>query len=382
MRVLMISKACLVGAYQTKLEEIARCPDVTLRVIVPPSWDDPAGRMVLERVHTTGYELFVEPIRFNGQYHIYYYPTLSRHLQAFKPDILHVDEEPYNFATWLAVWQGQKVGAKTLFFSWQNISQRYPIPFRWLEQQVLQSVDYGIMGNQAAVQVWQGKGYKGRYAVVPQFGVSPELFAPLRSRDTGRGFVIGCANRRLVPAKGVDLLLHAVADLPGVWRLHIAGEGPEQSKLVQLARELGIAERVMFDGVIPSRQMPAYLQQLDLLVLPSRTTPTWKEQFGRVLIEAMACELAVIGSDSGEIPNVIGQAGLIFPEGDVNALRGHLRELWQSPMLRESLGKMARQHVLTHYTQAQIAAQTVAVYEEMSDVRSPNNTSNILYPIS
>lgn len=365
-RVLMISKACLVGAYQTKLEEIARHPHVTLRVIVPASWDDPAGRMVLERAHTTGYELLVEPIRLNGQYHFYYFPTLSHHLKTFRPDVLHVDEEPYNLATWLAVRQGRQAGAKTLFFSWQNLAQRYPIPFRWLEQQVLQMADFGIMGNQASVAVWQGKGYRGPYAVIPQFGVSPEVFTPPSRSDAGRGFVMGCANRRLVPAKGVDLLLRAVADLPGVWRLHIAGEGPELPKLVQLAKELGIGERVVFDGAVPSRQMPAYLQQLDVLVLPSRTTPSWKEQFGRVLIEAMSCQRVVVGSDSGEIPNVIGTAGLIFPEGDVDALRCHLHTLWQSPELCESLGKAARQRVLEHYTQAQIATQTVTVYQTLS----------------
>jgi len=90
MRVLMLSKACLVGSYQRKLEEIVRqgkaLPgSLELMVIVPPSWDDPAGRVALERSHTIGYQLLVDPIRFNGQFHLYYYPRLRERLAAFRP---------------------------------------------------------------------------------------------------------------------------------------------------------------------------------------------------------------------------------------------------------------------------------------------------------
>ncbi|HIP70821.1 MAG TPA: glycosyltransferase family 4 protein [Anaerolineae bacterium] len=365
MRVLMISKACLVEAYRTKLEEIAKFDDVELTVIVPPAWRDPAAPVTLEAGHTNGYQLLVDPIRFNGQYHTYYFPTLKKRLAEIRPDVLHIDEEPYNLATWLALRQGKKAGAKTLFFSWQNLERRYPPPFRTLEKQVLRGVDYAIMGNHEAVQVWQNKGYTGAYRVIPQFGIDPAMSPPRGPRDGGRSFVIGSANRRLVPEKGLDLLLEAAARLPGVWRVHIAGEGPERPYLEQLARQLGIQDRVQFDGAIPSCQMPAYLRQLDVLVLASRTLPNWKEQFGRVLVEAMACGVPVIGSDSGEIPNVIGDAGLTFAENSADELHTCLLHLLQSPALHDELSRKGRQRVLSHYTQAQIAAQTVAVYREM-----------------
>ncbi len=365
MKVLMLSKACLVGSYQTKLEAIAHHKDIDLTVIVPPVWYDPAGPVYLERAHTEGYRLLVDPIRFNGQFHTYYFPKLKQRLAAIHPDVVHIDEEPYNLATWLALRQARRVGAKSLFFSWQNLRRAYPFPFNLLEKQVLAHIDYAIMGNQAAAEVWRQKGYRGPMQVIPQFGVDATLFQPPGQRDPGRGFVIGSANRRLVPEKGVDLLLRAAAKLPGVWRLHIAGDGPERPSLENLARQLDIWDRVQFDGVVTSAQMPGYLQQLDALVLASRTLPNWKEQFGRVLIEAMACEVAVVGANSGEIPNVVGQAGLIFPEGDEHALYQQLLALMQTPALRDELGRNGRQRVLAHYTQSQIANETVSVYREM-----------------
>lgn len=370
MRVLMLSKACLVGAYQRKLEEIARFADVELLVVVPPSWRDPAGTVLLERSYTQGYELVTEPIRFNGRYHLHYYPELHGRLAQFRPHIVHIDEEPYNLATWLAMRQAKAVGAKTLFFSWQNLHRRYPFPFSLMERQVLQGVDYAIMGNHDAVQVWRAKGYRGPYAVIPQFGVDPHLYQPAPPRRADHIFTVGCANRRLVPEKGEELLLRAMANLPGQWQVRIAGEGPARAELVQLAQRLGIAARVHFQGAVPSAQMVAYLQQLDVLVLASRARANWKEQFGRVLIEAMACETAVIGANSGEIPHVIGDAGLIFGENEVEELRTQLLRLMQNPQERRALGQKGRQRVLAHYTQAQIAAQTTAVYRQLVETES------------
>lgn len=364
MRILMLSKALLVGAYQSKLAAIAAHPEVELLAIVPPSWDDPAGRILLEQVPAEGYRLLVEPIRFNGRFHLHYYPTLPQRLAEFRPHIVHIDEEPYNLATWLALRQARAAGAKTLFFSWQNLKRRYPPPFSWLERQVLTGVDYALMGNAAAVAVWQAKGYCGPYRVIPQFGVDPDLFTPA-AREAGRPFTFGSANRRLVAEKGDDLLLRAAAELPGDWRLRIAGEGPFRERLEALAASLGIVGRVEFVGAIPSGGMAAYLQSLDALVLASRSRPNWQEQFGRVLVEAMGCETAVIGSRSGEIPQVIGQAGLLFDEEDVAGLRGHLMRLLEDEELRRELGRNGRWRVLNQYTQAQIAGQTVAVYRDM-----------------
>lgn len=364
MRVLMLSKACVVGAYQRKLEEIARFEDVELCVLVPPGWRDAArGELQLERAHVEGYDLRVTPVRFNGSFHFHYYPQFGREVQRFQPDIVHIDEEPYNLATWHALSAARRAGAKTLFFSWQNIKRDYPLPFRWGERWVLRHADYALMGTRSAAEVWRAKGYTGPLAVVPQFGVDPGIFKPPDRARNGGTFTVGFVGR-LVEEKGGADLLDALAQIDGLWRLDIIGDGPQKSALHTQSKRLRIADRVSF-GVLPSTRMPGYYQGLDALVVPSLTRPNWKEQFGRVIVEALACGVPVIGSTSGAIPDVIGGAGLVFPEGDSRALANELRKLMQSADLRRELSELGRRRVLDHYTQAQVAAQTVAVYRKM-----------------
>jgi glycosyltransferase involved in cell wall biosynthesis len=171
-----------------------------------------------------------------------------------------------------------------------------------------------------------------------------------------------------VTEKGVDLLLEATKDLQGTWRLHIVGEGPERDAIKTQIRRLGLGPRVTFEeGWLPSLRMPPFYRQLDALVLPSRSQPNWVEQFGRVLIEAMACGVPVVGSDCGEIPNVIGDAGLVFPEDDAEALRECLMRLMRDADLWSSLARRGRERVLNQFTQRKIAARTVAVYRELAD---------------
>jgi len=362
----MLSKACVVGAYQGKLEQIASHNDIDLHVIVPPRWQDERGTLPLERVHTRGYRLLVEPILFNGSYHWHFYPRLLRRLTALQPDVLHIDEEPYNLATWHALRLAQRRGARTLFFSWQNIKRRYPWPFSAMETYVLRRTDAAIFGTAGAHAVWRAKGYRGREAVIPQFGIDPDLF-PMRANKTQRQekFSVGFVGR-LVPEKGVDLLLRALAILPEEVHLTVIGAGPERIALGHLAGHLEISEGVVFEPWISSTEISERMRRLDALVLPSRTTPHWKEQFGRVLLEAMASGTPVVGADSGEIGNVIGAAGLLFPEGDYTALAAALGRLLEDSALRQRFADNGRERVMANFTQAQVAAATVSFYRQMA----------------
>ncbi len=173
---------------------------------------------------------------------------------------------------------------------------------------------------------------------------------------------------RLEPEKGHPTLLDAwplvLRRVPSA-RLLVVGEGSRRPALEEQAAALGIADRVGISTEVSSTDVPKVLRGFDVLVLPSRSTPSWVEQFGRVLVEAMACGVPVIGSSSGEIPNVIGDAGLVFPEGDVKALRGALARIAASPEVGQRLGEAGRRRVLERYTQARIAEATYRVYREM-----------------
>lgn len=353
----------MVGIYQRKLEEIA-ARGVDLLTLTPPYWRDGSGGTRLERLHTRGYRLETTAIRANGHFHLHHFPDLGAALRDFRPEVLHVDEEPYNLAAWHALWLGRRAGCRTLFFCWQNILRRYPPPFSLGERYVLRGADHAIAGTTGAAEVLRAKGYRGPLSVIPQFGIDPQLFRPAADRPQ-RPFTIGYFGR-LVAEKGLHSLLRALALLDCDCHLLAVGDGPLRPELEALAGQLGLAGRVRLEEAQPSSAMPAQYRRIDALALPSLTRRNWKEQFGRVLVEAMAGGVPVVGSDSGAIPDVIGEAGLVYPEGDAAALAGQLRRLQREDGLRRRLARRGRERALQHFTHAGVAEATVAVYRELT----------------
>jgi glycosyltransferase involved in cell wall biosynthesis len=362
-KIVIVSKILVVAAYRLKLAAIAAHPDIEQLVAVTGAeWREPGGRRVQfePSLGDTSYELRVEPMWLNGSYHLFVWPQLSRVLQTIKPDLVHVDEEPYNLATAHATWMARQAGAKSLFFTWQNLLRRYPPPFSWFEKTVFTNSAYAIAGNSEALGVLHAKGYCGPGSVIPQFGVDPELFSPAASPPSGPP-VIGFISR-LVEEKGILVLLDALKDLDGDWRLHVIGSGPLEAQAHRLAERSGIASRITWERGVASTLVPDRLRTFSVLVQPSLTRRHWKEQFGRAVMEAMACGIPIIGSNSAEIPNVVGDAGLIVPEGDPRALQKALRDVLENPALRCQLAGRGRARVLERFTHARIAEQTVDVY--------------------
>ena len=383
MRILMLSKALVVGAYQKKAEELAALPGVELTVAAPTSWSEPgAVEQRLERRFTRGYRLVELPIWFNGRHHIHFYPAIGRLVATIRPDVFHIDEESFNLATALAMRAGVHYGARCCFYNWANIDRRYPPPFSWFERYNFRHATHAIAGAHEAAQILRCHGYTGPISVLPQFGVDPEIFSPNQNQEPrttnqstqngsqltlrvpvlGSTFVVGYLGR-LVPQKGLLDLIEALTLLPEHVRIRLIGDGVQKSQLLARATALGVRARV--ELVEWTGDVPGELCRLDALALPSRTTSTWKEQFGRVLPEAMSCGVPVIGSSSGEIPNVIGDAGMIFREGDVRALAAAIHRLADEPTLRAELGRRGRARVLERYTQAALAHQYYEVYRSM-----------------
>jgi len=381
MRVLMISKALVAGTSQRKLEELAKCPGVELTLVTPEYWQsDDGSKQVLEPLYTSGYRMIVTPMTLNGNFHLHYYPHLSKIMREVRPEVVHIDEEPYNFATFQAMRLARKQQAQALFFTWQNLYRNYPPPFRQLELYNYHHAVAALAGNREAQNVLRRKGFRGSIHIIPQFGFDTEIYRrsmPRPTRTADAPFVLGYLGR-LVENKGLPLLVEALASLPEYCHVVFTGNGPMKSELEALATRLGVTERTNFKAGVPTFEVPKELQQMDVLVLPSLTRPNWKEQFGRVLAEAMACETPVIGSSSGEIPYVIGDAGLVFTEGNAQELVACVRQLLGNPALYATLAARGRQRVLKHYTQEQIARQTYEVYLEMMGKQQQGDSATFL----
>jgi glycosyltransferase involved in cell wall biosynthesis len=362
----MISKALVAGAYHKKLEELAKL-EIELHLVVPTSW----GNQKLEIKEGKGYTIYPLKIFFSGKNHFHFYTGISGIIKKLKPDIVHIDEEHYSIVTFQAMRLTKKVDAKALFFTWQNIYKDYPFPFSYIERYNFKEAHIAIAGNEEAKNVLRKKGFNKEIAVIPQFGIDPDMFQRIDSSElknklgfTNSKFIIGYMGR-LVEEKGILCLIEAVSRLKYDFSLLIIGSGPLKPRISNNIKRLGIENRVKLLEQIPSLDVPSYLNCFDCLVLPSLTKPNWKEQFGRVLVEAMACEIPVIGSNSGEIPNIIEGTGLIFQEGDVIDLVKKLEVLITDRELKESIAKKGRSKVLANYTQKKIAEDTYKVYKKM-----------------
>lgn len=374
LRVVMLSKACYVAAYRSKLEAMAAIPSVELTLVVPPYWRFGKRREPLEPGHDQGYRLVVRSPVLNGNHHLHWYPGIGRVLDEAQPALFHIDEEPYDAVTAHALAAARRRGIRSIFFTWQNLDVTYPLPFELVRKWTLANVDGAIAGNQDAAEILRRRGFAKPLVVLPQFGVDPDDF-PFRPPRAGVPFRIGYAGR-LWRGKGLDTLLEAAAGLDGDWTIELLGTTREEEPALRAqATQLGIADRLAMPPGRPSSEVAAFLRTLDVLILPSRSLPNWKEQFGRILVEAMASGVSVVGSDSGEIPFVIGDAGLIFPEGDAPALRGHLARLLEDLGLRQSLAERGRARVLARFTQQHIAEATVAFYREVLAARQPSFSS-------
>lgn len=361
------------AAFPERVEALARQPDVELTLIVPRVWKKGLVQPALSSmIQQASYR--VVPLHAACQIKevFHFYPSLTRVLRSAKPDVLYLIEEHYSWVTFQALrWRARHSPQTAFAFrTWQNIDKKYPPPFRWTEHYVLRNADGAISANQDGAAILRRKGLQGQLEIIPD-GVDTCLFTPNMGKqfrkklpvfsdgaDDSRVLVgfIG----RLVPEKGIETLLRAFSEFSSIAQLVIIGSGPMLSQLNERSAALGMQDSVHFVGAVSREEMPKWVAALDVLVLPSETHPNWKEQFGMVLLEAMACGVAVIGSDSGEIPHVIGDAGLIFREGDAEALAKCLKEILFDPTRKDTLAKKGIERVHDLYTSERCSEKTIA----------------------
>jgi len=217
-----------------------------------------------------------------------------------------------------------------------------------------------------------------RVTVVP-CGVDTEHFAPdPRGRATGgtgtrppRLLTVG----RLVERKGFDTAIRALATLPGV-ELVIAGgppheelaQDPEARRLQDVARRMGVAERVQLLGQVPHARMPALYRSADVVL----STP-WYEPFGITPLEAAACGVPVVGSAVGGLLDTVEDAGtgLLVPPRDPAAVADAVTTILDDPTLARRWGERARRRAVERYDWASVAAATEECLERLGGSRNP-----------
>ena len=372
LRVAVISHSCVVDVNQEPYAELLKHGDIELRLFRPQRWwASVSGGVEFSALPAMSDCAVSLPVWLPGQIHLHWYTNeLGRQLDIFRPDILLVDEEPYSFPAAQGVHLAAKCGYKLIVSSKENIKRRLPLPFGWIYSAVLDRCDRVVVVSEQCREVLVDRGCKRPISLVPH-GVDANIFTPQTQPGRPEGLppsgpLVGYVGR-LAPQKGVlDLIAAgqlAASDGGREFALVLIGQGPLRGELARIARGN--------DGGPPLCMVISGVDQaasLDMLVLPSRTTPQWKEQFGRVIIEALACGVPVIGSDSGHIPHLIEDTGggLIFPEGDTRRLAECIRQLLSDPLEARELGRRGREQILAKYTWEQTARQLREVFLQVS----------------
>lgn len=337
MRVLRVFHSGVVAAWRAREGELRRLGH-DVRLVSAARWDE--GGSVVELEPEPG-----EPVvgaRTLGSHPalFLYDPRPLWRALGERWDVIDVHEEPFALATAeiLAIRALRRNRAPYVLYSAQNLDKRYPVPFRWLERWALRHASGVVVCNSEAGAIVQRKGFPGVADVVP-LGVDTAAFAPVAPAPppAAGGPVQVRYVGRLAEHKGVSVLLDALALGP---RLHLTlvGAGPQEAELRErAAHDPALRGRVTFHGAASQAELPALLAGAHALAVPSLTTAGWVEQFGRVVVEAMAAGVPVVSSDSGALPDVVGDAGLLVPEADPAALAAALVRVADDPALAARL---------------------------------------------
>ncbi|HEV7745549.1 MAG TPA: glycosyltransferase family 4 protein [Pyrinomonadaceae bacterium] len=370
MRILRIAHSSLTPELRQRERALARrFPDVELELVTTERW-----REAEVDVEAQPDDLF--PVRTARSYlskHIQLFAydprPIIRALRAHRPHLIDLGHESYSVAgaevLTLCRWFAPNV--PIVMQANQNIHHNYPPPFSWFEQRAFKRVAAAYGCSESVCEVLRGKGFAKPAPVVP-FGVDTDAFRP-RAHEvekTNRPLTIGYIGRML-PGKGLNVLAEALEKIKGeAWQLLVVGDGSERENFEQRLREARLHDRAEFTGAVSFALMPEYFQRLDVMVIPTETTKRVREQFGRVIVEAMASGVPVIGSTCGAIPEVIGDAGLVFPEGNATALANALRSMLADGDLRQRL-VAAGQARVEQYSWTRVAEMTYELFRRVLD---------------
>jgi glycosyltransferase involved in cell wall biosynthesis len=361
-RVLIASHTYVEPTTRGKLRALAAA-GLELTVAVPRLWRDPAlGRLresSWERQQAL--ELFPIPVsqpgdvlraRFGAR-------ALAALVRDKRPELIQIEAEPETALARQVARLASRVGIPTVLATTANVDGDRS----WIDgrrrRRTLRRLQGVLAASEDAARLVRRDAPGVALQVIPPQGITaPSAPAHLEHDGLAIGFV-----GRLVPHRGLDTLLQALAHQRHAhWRLTIVGEGPERERLERLASDLRLAARIRWAGALPL--LRELWPELDVLVVPSRPTASWNEPTGEAVAEAMAHEVPVIGSETGVLPELIGEGGLVTPPGEAGALAEALSQLFD-PVVRAQLAEAARARALKLFSHEAVAERTLVFWASL-----------------
>lgn len=309
-------------------------------------------------------------VRFGRSPHLMRYTGL-RDAMAGSWDLIHAWEEPY-VAAGAQIAAAAPRNARVVFSTFQNIAKAYPWPLSSFERRSMARADAWIaFGELVHTTLASRAGYADKPSRVITPGVDLDTFRPDRTAGAAVRHQLGWPESvpvvgflgRFEPQKGIDVLCRALEGLPTPWHALFVGGGSLEPVL--RAFETKHPSRVRVVTGIGHGDVPRWLNAMTLLCAPSQTTPEWREQFGRMLVEAMACGVPIAGSSSGEIPFVIGDAGRVVPEADTEAWTSTIASMLDDAAMRREYAEKGLARARARFAWPVIARAHVDWFEEV-----------------
>jgi phosphatidylinositol alpha-1,6-mannosyltransferase len=371
-RLLSIAHSYVIAGNRRLAHEMARegRDRWIVTAVAPERLQADLREVALEPIPNEACEVRALPVSFGSEPHLRYYRRLKPVLNAGW-DVIHVWEEPY-VAAGAQIAALAPPGARLVPATFQNIVKRYPPPFGYFERRVLRRAAGWIAFGETVHEALRGKPmYAAKPSRVLSPGVDIERFQPDREARRAVRAKLGWDDEtpvigflgRFVPEKGLATLMRALEQTTRRWRALFVGGGPMIAELSTF--RVAHPDRVRILTDVAHEGVPAYLNAMDVLCAPSRTTARWREQFGRMLIEAMACGVPIVASRSGEIPFVVADAGVLVDESSVPEWAAALDRLLTEPETRRTLSEAGVARARERFAWPVVARAHLAFFEEL-----------------
>lgn len=303
---------------------------------------------------------------------------LEKKLKDF--NVLHSADTHHIFSL-QAARAKKKFGNKLVLTVWENIpfQDEKRRVLQIISQEVIDSADIFLPVTQRSKEMLLLEGVPEKKIIIIPQSVDLKVFKP---REKNRTLLakLGCKQDeaiilfvgRLHRTKGIDFLLHALKRLiqdntvevsP---KLIIIGTGEEEKSLRRQSERLDISRNIIWLSKINHGDLSDYYSVADIFVLPSIPVEEWQEQFGMVLVEAMACGKPVITTCSGSIPDVVGDAGILVQPADFYSIYQALKQLISTPGIMAYYGIKARKRAEIMFDPSTVAEKTAEVYRQLA----------------